>query len=118
MAEFRLLRAGQNQLNEWSALINSLPIQSRDLHFLPEYFEIYKKTHGVEYAAAITRENQNWILTPFIFRGVDLRESVEVFNSTHFYDLTNPYGYGGPIGSLNLPPELVLAHLKFIEAIS
>jgi len=96
--DFRILEATGSDARLWSALVGRLPAQLRDLHFLPEYGIIYQKTFGYLPRLACCRDGSNFIVQPFVLRRLnELPFLVEAGVHDDFFDIANPYGYGGPL---------------------
>jgi lipid II:glycine glycyltransferase (peptidoglycan interpeptide bridge formation enzyme) len=82
----------------WQKLVNRLDDKKRDLHFLPEYAEIYEKTYGHIPHLAFYGDENRYIIQPFVKRELnDLPFLKEQEVKEKFYDIANPYGYGGPL---------------------
>ncbi len=75
--------------------------ESKDIYFTPEYFEIYER-NGEGMAQLFLFENGNdFIYYPFLLR--DLPKTAYTAEAQRkygdLYDITTPYGYGGPISN-------------------
>jgi serine/alanine adding enzyme len=65
-----------------------------DVYFCYEYFKLYSKHYNAE-PEGIFWENENIkIFWPHLIRDISM---IEKFNKIKYYDLTTPYGYGGPL---------------------
>jgi len=83
---------------DWLYLIEKLLPELQDLHFLPEYGEIYQKTYGFEPFLAFYGDENNYTIQPFVKRRLnDLPFLKDQKIKKEFYDIANPYGYGGPL---------------------
>jgi len=95
---FRILGCSGEERAQWSAYVARLTAEQRDIHFLPEYGEIYKKTYGVEPFLACWEDGNHFVIQPFVKRPLnDLPFLKGQETSQVYYDIANPYGYGGPL---------------------
>jgi hypothetical protein len=84
--------------SRWEALVRALPPELRDIHFLPEYGQIYRDTYGHEPHLAVYREANDFVLQPFIRRSLrQLPFLASVPDAARYADIANAYGYGGPL---------------------
>lgn len=97
---FRVLTADGEDGRRWKELVEGLSCDRRDLHFLPEYGKIYEKTYGQQPFLALYEDGQNFVLQPCVKRQLnDLAFLKEQGITDPYFDISNPYGYGGPIGN-------------------
>jgi hypothetical protein len=98
IAGFKILAATDGDASAWRVLVERLPANRRDIHFLPEYAMVYAATHGVAPKLAVFESEYGFVIQPFIVRNLDelpfLKEQ-GVFGN--FQDISNAYGYGGPL---------------------
>lgn len=76
---------------EWNRIINEEFREFSDIYFKYEYFKLYQKHYSVR-AEAIFWEDKN----VKIFHARLVRE-IPYKDYENYYDLTTPYGYGGPL---------------------
>lgn len=102
---FEIISSYGNDRICWQSLIEALTPAMRDIHFLPEYGEVYQKTYGYEPFLAVYSDAGDFVMQPFVKRSLNelpfLREQ-DV--SRPYYDITNSYGYGGPVCSCEADP--------------
>lgn len=78
--------------------MDRLPPQQRDIHFLPEYGDVYRKTYGHEPFLAVFGDEQRFVMQPFVKRRLnDLPFLKDRKILEPYYDIASPYGYGGPV---------------------
>src|SRR5262245_34059399 len=95
---FEILSADGTNAERWSALVEALPSNLRDIHFLPEYGRIYRDTYRQEPFLAVYAEDEGAVLQPFVRRSLaDLPFLKSAADARQFADVANPYGYGGPL---------------------
>ena len=96
---FRVLELGITaDEEEWMKLWRALPVERQDVFFLPGYLESYhNEKRGKGMCAAIV-ENKSVLLYPFLKR--EITYDLEKNTSKQYYDITTPYGYGGPVVNL------------------
>jgi hypothetical protein len=97
---FRVLCASGDEARHWRRLIEVLPSPLRDIHFLPEYADIYRASYGYEACLALLEADEGYVLQPFVRRPLrELPFLAGKANAGRFSDMANPYGYGGPLCS-------------------
>ena len=80
--------------NEWDNLLESEFSNYNDIFFQYNYFELYKK-HYDAMPEGIFWENENLkIFWSHLIRNIS---KINQFKNFKYYDLTTPYGYGGPL---------------------
>jgi len=95
---FEVLSADGSDGARWSALVQGLAPEQRDIHFIPEYGQIYGKTYGFEPLLALYGDGSSFVMQPFVKRPLNkLPFLKEQGVSQPYYDIANPYGYGGVV---------------------
>ena len=98
---FDVLSAEGKDARRWSALINDLPPQRRDVHFLPEYGRIYRDTYGFEPLLAVYTDDTGYVVQPIVRRSLaNLPFLACAADAVAYSDIANPYGYGGPVSNV------------------
>jgi hypothetical protein len=91
----------------WRSLVGGLS-RRRDVHFLPEYGDIYRRTYGFEPFLAVYENDRRFVVQPFVRRPLeDLPFLRDQQISRRYHDIASPYGYGGPVSSGGSPDEEV-----------
>lgn len=94
---FRVLEAEGKDAAEWTRLVAALPVDQRDLHFLPQYGRIYARSHGQRPHLAVLGDERACVLQPFVVRSLGgLPFLAGHPEAAGFTDIANAYGYGGP----------------------
>ncbi|MFZ7942311.1 MULTISPECIES: GNAT family N-acetyltransferase [Bacillaceae] len=72
---------------------------SKDIYFTPEYLEIYERNGEGKAQLFLYQDGEDFIYYPFLVRNLqDIPITDEVRKKYgELYDITTPYGYGGPI---------------------
>ena len=97
---FEVLSAEGESSRRWTALVNNLPVQRRDIHFLPEYGRIYRDSYGYEPLLAVYSHSDQYIIQPLVRRPLGgLPFLAGATDAAAYWDIANPYGYGGPVSS-------------------
>ncbi len=97
---FRVLSADGDDEKRWHEVVAALPPDNQDLHFLPEYGKIYEKTYGYHPFLALYEEGKNFVAQAFVKRQLNDLAFLKEQGVIHpYYDISNPYGYGGPISN-------------------
>lgn len=88
--------------SEWDKIIASLPEKSKDIHYTTQYVQIYLDTFNQEPFLAYCEEEGNFIIQVFVKKLINRFTFISTgILDKEYYDITNPYGYGGPIISTN-----------------
>jgi hypothetical protein len=84
----------------WTALVDALPAEYRDIHFLPEYARIYRDSYGFGAHLAVYATDEGFMIQPFVRRPLgELPFLAGASDAKNFTDLANPYGFGGPVSN-------------------
>ncbi len=114
---FEILSAEAEDALRWTALVNKLPAELRDIHFLPDYGRIYRDTYGFSPHLAVYRAGGDFVIQPFVRRPLrDLPFLADAPDAGNFSDIANPYGYGGPLSNVSDPETARLLYSGFAEA--
>ena len=86
----------------WNRILNKLNIN--DIFFSYEYFEIYKTNYNVDLEAVYWEDENVIIFFPHLVRNI---KNIPLFKELKedYYDLTTPYGYGGPVVKIKIDKE-------------
>ena len=74
---------------EWKDLIKQY---SLDIHFAPQYCKIWEDYGDGEVQAFLYKSALGEILYPYLIRKIDYKKS-----DVNYFDISTPYGYGGPV---------------------
>jgi len=97
---FEVLNADGGSAEQWKGLIEGLAPEHRDIHFLPEYGRIYRDTYSFEPLLAAYTSAEGYVLQPFVRRPLGVLPFLAgAADVGMYYDIANPYGYGGPLCS-------------------
>ncbi|MGR9048666.1 lipid II:glycine glycyltransferase FemX [Halobacillus faecis] len=85
----------------WHNYLNKL--QCKDIYFTPEYLEVCERNGEGKATLVIYEENGDVVYYPFLIRKLSnvphLKEKINDLGE--LYDITTPYGYGGPISNVD-----------------
>ncbi len=116
---FRSLHADGDDAVRWTALIDRLPAERRDIHFLPAYGSIYRDTHGYRPFLALYEEGDTFVLQPFVRRRLStLPFLTDRPDGEAFTDVANPYGFGGPLSNAVNLDDANQLYRRFDDAFS
>lgn len=113
MTSFRMLTLPADR-ESWSSWIHRLSPNKRDIHFLPEYSQIYQKVFHQKTFLAFYGTEDTFVIQPFMSRpleGLVFLKKVRTFQT--YSDITNPYGYGGPVMRVKTWQEAERLMLRF-----
>lgn len=80
--------------NEWDNILEKEFNKYDDVYFRSEYFEIYTKYYNCKREAIFWEDKNIKIFWPHLIRDIS---KIKQFKNFKYYDLTTPYGYGGPL---------------------
>lgn len=102
----------------WRDLVAGLDHNLRDLHFLPEYARIYQRTYGHLPVLAVYSDPGGYVLQPFIKRSLDgLPFMQAAHDRVSYWDIANPYGFGGPLYKSFGPADAKHIYQAFAESL-
>ncbi|MBN8209787.1 peptidoglycan bridge formation glycyltransferase FemA/FemB family protein [Bacillus sp. NTK071] len=88
---------GLTDKKEWHEYLNRL--DQKDVYFTPEYCEIHEKNGDGLAQAYLYEEGEDFVFYPYLLRDLTtlphLRQVTQKYGK--LYDITTPYGYGGPL---------------------
>lgn len=117
--KFAILKSYGTDAVYWSSLINKLKAEDRDIHFLPEYGSIYQKTYGYEPYLAFYGDEERFVIQPFVRRLLNELPFLKEQQVTEpYYDIANPYGYGGPVCRCSSRQEALTLFEEFDRHVS
>ena len=94
--------------------------ESKDVYFTPEYFEIYERNGEGKAQLFIYENGEDFVYYPFLLRGLnDLTYAEDVRRKYgDLYDITTPYGYGGPITNTRMKSHKKQLYSEFEDSLS
>ncbi len=111
--EFEVLTGMEADAARWRSLVDRLPAH-RDIHFLPEYGEIYRRTYGHAPFLAVYGDDGRFVLQPFVRRPLN---ALAFLSDQHvaepYCDIASPYGYGGPVSLCSSAEEEAALYAAF-----
>ena len=88
---FCLLTLSQGE--QWTDLLQK--VKTCDIHYEPGYYRVFE---GNDQALLfVCRQDSEFVVYPFLLRKVD--HGGEITAGENYFDITSPYGYGGPLAS-------------------
>lgn len=89
-----------NENERWDAEVKSLP--ERDIYYYSRYCRLYQMLgEGDPYLFVYKEGEENKVIYPFLKRGINIGHEGE-----RYFDITTPFGYGGPLASV-VDPVLI-----------
>ncbi|OPY58746.1 MAG: FemAB family protein [Pelotomaculum sp. PtaU1.Bin035] len=95
MGSFYVL--GLQDKEQWLRELENIKYSRPDLHYRPEYCGLFRGTG--EAWLFVYREGDAAVVYPFLLRRVNLIPGLAGKLERDLYDITSPYGYGGPLAS-------------------
>ncbi|BAF59280.1 MAG: GNAT family N-acetyltransferase [Pelotomaculum sp.] len=88
---------GLQERGRWLQELSALEGLAPDLHYRPEYCGLFN--YLGEARLFVYREKTAAVIYPFLLRRVNLIPALAGKLEQDLYDITSPYGYGGPLAS-------------------
>ncbi len=104
---------GLQEREQWLRELKNLKEIKPDLHYRPEYCGLFKDIG--EGRLFVYREGADCVLYPFLLRKVDRIPGLEGRLEQELYDITSPYGYGGPLAASDADDSLWSNFYKCFE---
>ena len=99
-----------NQSEEWTQLIESLPLNQQDIYFTPEYYRLYENNGNGKAYCFVYKEGENYCLNPFLKTELSpIRKSI----TKVYYEVRGVYGYNGIITNSEDPKFISNFHIAF-----
>lgn len=95
--------------NTWNSLLKGEFEQYNDIYFRYEYFELYRKYYNVDPEVVFWEDNRVRVFLAHLVRDIS---KIGQFKDFKYYDLTTPYGYGGPLVIVKKGKEKINKSLK------
>lgn len=91
---YRILTLSEK--DEWSKLLDKLPIEQQDIYYTPDYYELYERNGDGKAMCFVYEKNDDVALYPFLIKcinnlGYELDEE--------YFDIQGAYGYNGVVSS-------------------
>jgi len=93
MGQYYIL--GQRQREQWLRELENIKEARPDIHYRPEYCGLFSEQG--EPRLFVYREGSASVVYPFLLRKVNLIPALAGRVERELYDITSPYGYGGPL---------------------
>ncbi|MDQ0482528.1 GNAT family N-acetyltransferase [Guptibacillus hwajinpoensis] len=93
-------------------------IEQKDIYYTPEYCEIYERNGEGKAQLFIYEERENFVYYPYLLRTLSGITHLRKFEAKYgtLYDISTPYGYGGPITNITDKTEARLILERFSNA--
>ncbi|MCA0987044.1 lipid II:glycine glycyltransferase FemX [Guptibacillus algicola] len=89
-----------NDKKVWHDYLNQL--DHKDVYFTPEYCEIHEKNGDGIAQLFLYEEGEDFVYYPYLVRNLNKLSYLKKVTQKYgdLYDITTPYGYGGPISNV------------------
>ncbi|MEK3965224.1 GNAT family N-acetyltransferase [Paenibacillus sp. FSL H7-0323] len=86
---------------EWDVYLNQL--ETKDIYFSSAFFRLFEDGEHQQAELFVFKQGDQLIVYPYLLRSIShLPAVIQLGLEGDWYDISTPYGYGGPIS--NLPP--------------
>lgn len=97
----RITVLDSTQSHEWNACLNQMI--EKDIYFSANYFRLFEREEDQRAEMFVFSQNEQMIMYPYLLRDISHLPSIQAAGlQGDWYDISTPYGYGGPIS--NVPP--------------
>lgn len=86
---------GLKEHKQWVQELSNLNNTKPDVHYKPEYFQLFAGEG--EGRLFVYKEGKETVFYPFLLRRVNFIPGLTDKLPMNLYDITSPYGYGGPL---------------------
>jgi len=86
-----------NTKKEWGNILTTYFQDLRDIYYEYEYFDFYAKSFKTQLEGLLWEDENVKIFWTHLIRDI---KTLEIFNKFNYFDLTTPYGSGGPLISV------------------
>jgi len=94
--DFKILKASlMSHREKWEEAWDKLPMERRDVYFLPEYLQAYEAEGQGEACCALAKTGDTIWMYPYLKCSITLAD--KYLDGKVFSDIQSPYGYGGPV---------------------
>jgi len=94
--DFKILKASlMSDREKWKEAWDKLPMERRDVYFLPEYLQAYEAEGHGEACCALAKTGDTIWMYPYLKCSITLAD--KYLDGKVFCDIQSPYGYGGPV---------------------
>jgi hypothetical protein len=82
--------------SEWPAALSIVCSGVQDVYYAPEFFEVYSRQYGATPEAVFYEDEDIAVFYPYLLRDI---KKIPAFVDLRgdWFDITTPYGYGGPL---------------------
>ncbi len=110
---YKILTLGEKE--EWTRLLEKLPIDQQDIYYTPEYYELYEENGDGQAMCFVFEKDDDIALYPFLKNSVnDLGYDLD----DAYFDIQGAYGYNGVVSSnynLSFRKEFYKTFYKYCE---
>ncbi|WP_313638021.1 hypothetical protein [Paenibacillus sp.] len=113
MSNFLVLNSSHSE--EWDAYLNQM--ERKDIYFSADFFRLFEDDDYQQAELFVFKQGDQLIIYPYLLRSIShLPAIIQLGLEGEWYDISTPYGYGGPIS--NVPPgaERTELYRQFSEA--
>lgn len=104
MSNFIVL--GSSSSEEWDAYLNQL--ETKDIYFSSAFFRLFEDGEHQQAELFVFKQGDQLIMYPYLLRSIShLPAVIQLGLDGDWYDISTPYGYGGPISNLLQEPNEV-----------
>jgi hypothetical protein len=103
---------GVEQAEQWNEHLQQVP--RSDIYFTAEYCRIYEENGDGKAQLFVYRRGGEFVCYPYLLRNISGLPLVAGLNLDHeVYDISTPYGYGGPLTNVLEPADRAVIFQEF-----
>lgn len=99
MSSFIILDSSRSE--EWDAYLNQMYV--KDIYFSSAFFRMFETENDQQAELFVYNQGDKLVIYPYLLRSISQLPAVRLLElEGEWFDISTPYGYGGPIS--NVPP--------------
>lgn len=100
-----------NDCQKWNTILKENFLNG-DIYFKYQYFKLYERHYGAKPEAIFWEDSNLQIFWTHLVRDIS---KLGLFKDSNCYDLTTPYGYGGPLINIINNEDINVSIINFFE---
>ncbi|CAH1059190.1 GNAT family N-acetyltransferase [Paenibacillus pseudetheri] len=112
MSDFIVLNSSHSE--EWDAYLNQM--DRKDIYFSADFCRLFEDDDHQQAELFVFKQGEKLIIYPYLLRSIShLPAVIQLGLEGEWYDISTPYGYGGPISNVPIGAERTELYRQFSE---
>ncbi|MNO46676.1 FemAB family protein [compost metagenome] len=113
MSNFIVLNSSHSE--EWDVYLNQM--DRKDIYFSADFFRLFEEEDHQQVELFVFKQGEKLVIYPYLLRSIShLPAVVQLGLEGEWYDISTPYGYGGPISNVPRGAERTELYRQFSES--